>query len=67
MVVVYFTPHAGDMIRVKFSWLGKVRSLIPKDVNITALTTTAAQPLRGAVYKTLRMENQGVVTVAADI
>lgn len=55
------------MIHVKFSWLGKVKSLIPKDVNITALTTTAAQPLRGAVYKTLRMENQGVVTVAADI
>lgn len=46
--------------------LGEVRSLIPKDVNVMALTATATRSLRGAVCKTLGMDNPVVVTVSPD-
>ena len=43
-----------------------MRSLIPKDVNVMALTATATRSLRGAVCKTLGMDNPVVVTVSPD-
>ena len=61
-----FTSCRGDDFRVEFSRLGEVRSLIPKDVNIMALTVTATQSLRGAVCKTLEMDNPVVVTISPD-
>ena len=61
-----FTSCRGDDFRVEFSRLGEVRSLIPKDVNVMALTATATRSLRGAVCKTLGMDNPVVVTVSPD-
>ena len=61
-----FTSCRGDDFRVEFSWLAEVRSLIPKDVNIMALTVTAIRSLRGAVCKTLEMDNPVVVTISPD-
>ena len=46
----------GDKFRVEFARLGEVRSLIPPNVNVMALTATATQPTRKEIIKRLEMK-----------
>ena len=46
--------------------VGEMRTLIPKDIHIMALTETAKRSLTRAVCKTLGMDNPVVVAVSPD-
>ena len=48
--------HRGDTFRKAFSELGEVRSLIPKHVNMLALTATATKQTRKAVCRILGLK-----------
>ena len=56
----------GDDFRVEFFHLGEVRSLIPRKVNIMALTATATRTLRSGVCHVLGMKDPHIVTVSPD-
>ena len=53
----------GDQFRREFSRIGELRSIIPSNVNMMALTATASNSLRRQVMKTLGMRNASVISV----
>lgn len=53
----------GDEFRVEFARLGEVRSLIPRHVNILALTATATKSTRKVVIKRLNMKHPEIISV----
>ena len=48
---------------MEFSRLGEVRSLIPKCVNILALTATATKSTREVVTKLLNVKNPSIISI----
>ena len=56
--------YRGDEFRVEFARLGEVRSLIPKYVNILALTATATKSTREVVIKLLNMKNPSIISTS---
>ena len=58
-----FYNSRGDDFREDFARLGEIRSLIPKHVNILALTATATKPTRKAVIKRLNMQKPVIISV----
>lgn len=54
----------GDTFRREFSRIGELRSIIPSNVNVMALTATASRTLRRNVMKMLGMKNASVVSVS---
>ena len=53
----------GDGFRCKFSHLGEIRSILPENVRVMALTATATKTTRGSIVKTLNMQRPIVVAV----
>ena len=49
---------------MEFARLGEVRSLIPKYVNILALTATATKSTRKVVIKLLNMKNLSIISIS---
>ena len=58
--------YRGDTFRREFSKIGELRSIIPANVNLMALTATASKTLRTKVMKTLGMRNATVVSMSPD-
>ena len=56
----------GDDFRPEFKKLGRLRSIIPKNVNIMALTATATDTLRLSVEKILGMIDSVVIEQSPD-
>ena len=57
-----FTHYRGDYFRREFSKLGEVRSLIPPNTNVTALTATATVKSRDKIVSILGMCNPVVIS-----
>ena len=55
--------YRGKEFRKEFSHIGEVRSLIPSDVRLMALTATATKQSRRDICKVLGMKNPVVVSV----
>ncbi len=53
--------HRGDSFRKAFAELGKVRSLLPDNVRVMALTATATKQTCKSVCRTLGMVTPAVV------
>ena len=56
----------GDSFRTEFSRLGEIRSILPPDTHVMALTATASRSLQDSVMKTLSMRNVATVAVSPD-
>ena len=56
----------GEEFRKEYSRLGEVRSILPHNVHVMALTATATKTLRRDVYDVLGMENPVLVSVSPD-
>ena len=54
----------GDQFRKSFARIGDLRSLIPKNVNVLALTTTATTQSLSLVIERLSIHNVSVVAVS---
>ena len=54
----------GDQFRVTFSQIGDIRSVIPKQVNIMALTATASKDTLCSVIKRLSLRDPVIVAVS---
>ena len=52
----------GEQFRKEYSRLSEVRSILPRNVNVMALTATATKSLRNEVSALLSMENPVVVS-----
>ena len=55
--LIFISYHRGDEFRKEFSQIGELRSVLPKQVKIMAITATATK-LCDAVVKTLGMETR---------
>jgi len=53
--------YRGDQFRVAFASLGELRSIIPSNVNIVALTATATRATLEAVTERLALRNPEIV------
>ena len=51
----------GDTFRAVLSRVGEIRSLLPRGVNVMAVTATATKSVRTAVSRTLGMRNPHIV------
>ena len=60
---VYFQ---GDEFRRAFADLGNVRSLLPTNINVMALTATATKATLDCVIARLGMQNPVVIGLAPD-
>ena len=58
--------YRGDEFRKEYSRLGEVRSILPQNVNVMALTATATKTLRKDVSDLLGMESPVLVSVSPD-
>ena len=58
---VLFIFFRGETFRKEFANLGEVRSIIPPEVKVMALTATATVQTRKAVCKTLGIVNVAVI------
>ena len=56
----------GDTFRTEFARLGEIRSILPPDTHVMALTATASRSLQDSVMKTLSMRNVATVAVSPD-
>ena len=56
----------GDEFRKEFSRLGEVRSILPSNVNVLALTATAPRGMRIDIQKALGMAGPLVITASPD-
>ena len=54
----------GDQFRITFSQIGDIRSLIPKQVKIIALTATASKDTLCSVIKRLSLKDPVIVAVS---
>lgn len=64
LIAWYSCNFRGDFFRREFSMLGEVRSLIPPEVHIMALTATASVKTRDRIIKMLGMDNPCVISVS---
>lgn len=55
--VLICVAYRGDKFRIQFAYLGEIRSIIPSDVNILALTATASHTTFTTVCKRLSLIN----------
>ena len=58
--------HRGDSFRSEFLRIGEIRSILPPDVHMMALTATASSTLHISIIKTLGMYNTALVNVSPD-
>ena len=63
MCLLLFRLYRGDSFRKDFSRIGNVRSLLPSNVRIMALTATATADTRKQVVSQLCMEDPAIVYV----
>ena len=63
-VIKLLLYYGSDEFRTEFYHRGEVRSLVPPQVNVVALTATAAKSLRTRVCCTLGMKDPYVVTIS---
>ena len=56
-----WTFYRGDTFRTLLSRVGEVRSLLPRGVNVMAVTATATKSVRQAVSHILGMKNPHIV------
>ena len=57
----FYPLYRGTSFRSEFSRIGEVRSLIPRGVNLMALTATATRSTRRRIIQSLCMENCYIV------
>ena len=62
----YYYLNRGEDYRPEFSKIGEIRSILPKHVNVMALTATATVLLREHVVKTIGMIDPAVVEVSPE-
>lgn len=55
--------NRGDSFRREFSRLGEVRSIIPENVHVMALTATATKSTRAEIIKSLDMQRPVIVSI----
>ena len=55
--------NRGDCFRREFSRLGEVRSIIPKNVHVMALTAIATKSMRAETIKSLDMQRPVIVSI----
>lgn len=60
---VHFILPRGHNFRTEYSRLGEVRSILPRGVNVMALTATATKTLRKDVIDLLSMDSPFLVSV----
>ena len=60
-MTIYISIFRAEDYRPEFSHLGEIRSLIPKHVNVMALTATATVMLQRYVMETLCMINPAII------
>ena len=60
-IIILLTYNRGDKFRIEFSRLGELRSLLPRHVNIMALTATATRQLRSNIIRLLGMKKTKIV------
>ena len=58
--------HRGDEFRKEFSKLGEIRSLLPDNIRIMALTATASQTTRKVVCRMLGMVDPAYIIKSPD-
>jgi len=63
ITIFYIVPHRGDDFRVAFSTIGDVRSLIPDNVHIIALTATVTTNSFCIITERLSLKDPVVVGV----
>lgn len=56
--------HRGDTFRPEFSHLGEVRSIIPDNVHVMALTATATKTTRAEIIKILDMQTPMIISTS---
>ena len=56
-------PCRGDEFRREFARIGELRSIIPSNMNLMALTATASNSLQRQVMKTLGMRNASAISI----
>jgi superfamily II DNA helicase RecQ len=56
----------GESFRNEFSRLGEVRSILPRNVHVMALTATASSTLHHSITWTLGMQNTALIEVSPD-
>ena len=61
-----FYLRRGEEFRKEYSRLGEVRSILPHNVHVMALTATATRTLRRDVCDVLGMENPVLVSASPD-
>ena len=55
--------HRGDSFRAEFSKLGEIRSILPENVHVMALTATATNSTRAAAIRTLDVQSPTIVSI----
>ena len=58
--------YRGESFRSEFSRLGEVRSILPSNVHVMALTATASATLRRSITWTLGMQNTALIEISPD-
>ena len=61
--MVFYLYFRGDCFRREFSRLGELRSVIPENVNVMALTATATVSTRREIIKILDMQKPVIVSI----
>ena len=61
-----FNLYRGEHFRQEFSKLGEIRSLIPRHVNLLALTATATVSTRSKITRILGMNDPAVIATSPD-
>ena len=56
--------YRGNSFRHEFSHLGELRSIIPENVNVMALTATATDTTRTAIIRALDMQEPKIISVS---
>ena len=64
MICLY--KYRGDDFRVEFSRIGELRSILPTNVNVMALTVTATISIRLSVMKLLGMREPTVIQISPE-
>ena len=64
MSFIYENLCKGDSFRKDFSRLIEIRSLIPSNVHMMALTAIASVTLRQSIIKILSMKNPFILSVS---
>ena len=60
----FFLLCRGEEFRKEYSRLGEVRSILPQNVHVMALTATATKVIRSNVCEVLGMESPVLVSIS---